>query len=84
MTGVRAYRLRARVRRLVSRLRRPMFVFVIGHHLAWPPPRREVALRFFVRGEPLGSIARSLNASLYRVRQEADAVRVLAAAAGES
>ena len=78
MTGQRPYRLHRRVRRLVRRLRRPLFVFVIQNHLQWPALRRDFGVRFFLKRESLATIARRSNVSLHRVRREIDAVRVLA------
>ncbi len=62
--------LRKRVRRLVTRISEPRFVFVLTSRHAWPSTRKRVAERCVLRGESMRAASAELGISLHSVRQQ--------------
>lgn len=65
---------RARIRRLTTRVLSPLFAFVVAHRRAWPPTRRRVASLCFIDGRSLRQVAAALRLSLHAVRAHRRAV----------
>ena len=61
-------RLRNRVRRLVTRVSEPRFVFVMTTRQHWSLMRRQVGERCVLRGDSMRQAARTLGLSLHAVR----------------
>ncbi len=62
--------LRKRVRKLVTRVGEPRFVFVLTSRHAWPSTRKRVAERCVLRGDSMRAAAAELGISLHSVRQQ--------------
>lgn len=75
--GKQPYEVARRVKRLVRRLNDPYTRFVISRHPNWPELRRNVGLRFFVRGVTQRRTAEQLGVTVHRVRQELQFIRAL-------
>ena len=62
--------LRKRVRRLVTRVSDPRFIFVLASCKQWPTSQRKVAERCVLRGESMRAAAADLGLSLHLIRQQ--------------
>lgn len=71
--------MRARVRRIVTRMASREFMFVIRRRRSWPEERGRVATALFVEGRPLRAVAREQRVTVHAVRREWDLVRALCA-----
>ena len=77
-TDMRAGRLYHRLRRIVARLRSPLFRTVLREMPGWPPVRRGIAEMIILHGVSQRTTAAALNLSLHRVRIELERIRALA------
>lgn len=76
--GVPPGRLRARLRRLQSRMTSPEFQLVLRRRDRWPRERRRVAELIFCRGWTQREAARALEITLHQVRRAVEQVKLLA------
>lgn len=79
-TDVRSHRLRHRLRRILRRLRSPMFQLVARQYTAWPPLRRKVAHSVILQGLSQRAVARTLGITIHRLRVELERIRALVGA----
>ncbi len=63
-------KLRKRVRRLVTRVSEPRFVFVMTSRAHWPRSRRRVGEQCMLRGDSMRGAAEHLGLTLHSVRQQ--------------
>lgn len=63
-------KLRKRVRRLVTRVSDPRFVFVMTSRMRWPRSRRLVGEQCMLRGDSMRGAAEHLGMTLHAVRQQ--------------
>ena len=77
-------RLRRRARRLMSRLRSPLFRFVLSHARRWDERDRHVGRLVVVEGCSIREAARRLNCSMHRIRLALTRIHALHEAQGES
>ena len=66
-----------RLKRVVRRIRSPLFRFVVEHERRWPFDRRTIAQSVILRGRTQRQTAQLLSVSVHYVRMELVAVKLL-------
>jgi len=65
---------RRRIRRALSRMTDPAFIFVISHQSKWSTTRRKVAQSLFQAGRSIRQTADTLNIKVHQVRRHRAAI----------
>jgi transposase-like protein len=66
-----------RLRRLISRMASPLFLFVVRQRKQWPDEMRQIAEAVVLRGQSQRTTARHLNLSIHRVRAQMQRIEAL-------
>lgn len=73
-----ARRLQSRLRRIIRRMRSPLFLLVLREREHWPADRRSIAQAVVLEGRGQRETARELGISLHAVRMEVEHLKALA------